>query len=83
MLVHLEALDAGKIHPRPRIKHGSGQRRCLLVIHPLQDNGHKEGRHLIIRNIPFDIAVDEKIKLIFCKLKAVLLLFYNISENHL
>ena len=53
VLVHLDALDAGKIDLIAGIRHHGGEVRGLPLGHSVEEDGHDQGRRLVVRQTPF------------------------------
>ena len=64
VLVRGGARQGGEVHPLPRGDHGGGPAGDLVGLHAVEVDGHGQGRHLLVGDVPPGVGVDHPVDLL-------------------
>ena len=82
VLIHLDAVDGGKIHGFARADHALRQSGDFTIRHASKEHSHEERRHLVVRDFSAGIGVDQVGNLFRKQFLAVTLPMNQINCTH-
>jgi hypothetical protein len=78
VLVGRGARQSRKIHPLPGRDHRAGPAADLAAVHPVEQDRHRQGRHLLVGHLAARVGVDHPVDLAVAELTSI-----TLGDDHL